>query len=309
MAAGGRKERAEREERGEREGRASEARAATWLRPLATSPPPHHTPHSTASRPPPPLSTSPPHGPNHATRAPTTPSTPSSVHWRTRSRIPPPPCPRRPPHASRECAAARCSRTPTRRSHEPHGSQILYNLARGWPRAETGPVRTHVMPRILPEPGSQAPHTVHSSAFCSWRGGGPVGARQQLVCRLHRRVGAWADGWPCHPAPSHPPSQGGPGRIDRVTVDDHISASAGRRGGLWWRGQSERWVACSGPLTPVAGPAHHTHDAGRGQAHRPQLRVCSGAVLTHADPAVTRARWVERRRRRPARPVRVPMQK
>ena len=304
MAAGGRKERAEREERGEREGKASEARAATLASPVGhlTTTSPHAPLHPAF-----PADSASPPTPRHT--CPTTPSTPSGVHCLTHSRIPPPPSPRRPPHASRECAAARCSRTPTRRSHEPHGSQILYNLALGWPSAETGPVRTHVMPRILPEPGTQAPHTVHSSAFCSWRGGGPVGARQQLVCRLHRRVGAWADGWPCHPAPSHPPSQGGPGRIDRVTVDDHINTSAGRRGGLWWRGQSERWVACSGPLTPVAGPAHHTHDAGRGQAHRPQLRVCSGAVLTHADPAVTRARWVERRRRRPARPVRVPMQK
>ena len=83
-----------------------------------------------------------------------------------------------------------------------------------------------MMPRILPESVSQVLQTVHSSTFCSWRGGGPLGARQQLVCRLHRRVGSWADGWLCHPAPSHPPSQVGPGKIDRVTVEDYISTRA-----------------------------------------------------------------------------------
>ena len=146
--------------------REKQVRQGRLTRGFACWPPHHH--HSTASRPPPPLSTSPPHGPNHATRASTTTSTSSGVHWRTHSQIPPLPSPRRPPHASRECAAARGSRTPTRRSHEPPGSQILYNLARGWPSAGTGPVRTHVMPRILPEPGSQAPHTqctqAHSAA-------------------------------------------------------------------------------------------------------------------------------------------------
>ena len=122
------------------------------------------------------------------------------------------------------------------------------------------------MTRILPEPGSQAPHIVHSSVECSWSGGGALGARQQVVCRLHRRVGAWDDGWPCHPAPSHPPNQAGPDGIDRVTVDDHIDASEGRRGGLWWWGQSKQWVSCSGPLSQVARPAHCKHDGGRGQA-------------------------------------------
>ena len=306
MAAGGSKERAEREGRREREAKVSEARAYTWLCPLATSPPPLHSlpasasPFYFATAWPKPRHTCSHHA-IHIQRCPL-------AH--PLARIPPLPSPRRTytrlPRVCSGAVLAHADAAVARATRLANTLQSRPRLAEGGDRP--GPHACDAADSARAgQPG--ATHTVHSSAFCSWRGGGPVGARQQVVCRLHRRVGAWADGWPCHPAPSHPPSQGGPGRIDRVTVDDHISASAGRRGGLWWRGQSERWVACSGPLTPLAGPAHHTHDAGRGQAHRPQLRVCSGAVLTHADPAVTRARWVERRRRRPARPVRVPMQK
>ena len=69
--------------------------------------------------------------------SPTT-STSSGVHWRTHSRIPPLPSylpAHRPPLASRECAAARCSRTPTRRSHEP---SRLANTLQSRPRLAEG---------------------------------------------------------------------------------------------------------------------------------------------------------------------------
>ena len=171
---------------------------------LTTSSP--HAPLHPASRPPPPH-------PHHATRAPTTTSTPSSVHWAhllADSATAQPAADLHTPPASVQRRGARARRRGGHTSHTARKySTISPEIGRARRQARN---RTHIMLRILLEPGTQAPHTVHSSAECSWGGGGPVGARQQLVCRLHRRVGAWDDGWPCHPAPSHPPNQGGPGR-------------------------------------------------------------------------------------------------
>ena len=233
--AGGRKERAEEWERGIREGRASEARASTWHARWS----PHHLlttrPTPPTSRPPPPTHTtphvSPPRHP-HPTVSPAHPLADSvtALPAPTSTRLP------------RVCSGAVLAHADAAVARA-HGSQILYNLARGWPRAETGPVRTHVMPRILQSWAARRHTHALPSAECSWDGGCPVGARQQLVSGC---TGGGCLGRRMAMPPSLQPSTqpGRSGGIDRVTVDDHIFTSAGRRGGLWRRGQSKRWVAC-----------------------------------------------------------------
>ena len=133
----------------------------------------------------------------------------------------------------RVCAAAQCSRTPTRRSHEPGGPNWLYNCAQMCPRAEAGPRRRHVISTDSANP--RHPYARHSAPECECIrcAGDPHGVRQQLVCRLHER-------WMLDPPIIHP-ARVGRARSDRVTVDDHIDTQAGQRGGYWCCGQREQW--------------------------------------------------------------------
>ena len=101
----------------------------------------------------------------------------------------------------------------------------LYILAQTCPRAETGPSRRQVMPRILPTPGIHAPDTAHPSASAVGVLATHAGLDNNWCAGCTR--GGCLD-------PLRPTQPGWTGwEIDRVTVDDHVDTQAGQRGRCW----------------------------------------------------------------------------